>query len=386
MQFVEEGLIDLDAPVTRYLPDYPERTGTRVTVHQLLNHTSGIVSFTNTPGWPPEAGRRDPLGVFSELELLFEPGTRFSYTNSGYFLLGMVLEAATGRSYEDLLRERIFAPLGMSDSGYDWPERILPKRADGYDKRIDGSVVNARYNDMTAPLAAGGLYSTVEDLHRWDQALYGDRVLSEESKERMFSPGLGNYGYGWGITTTDGVLTIRHTGGIEGFNSLITRNPDLGRLIVLLNNTGRAPLVQMAGSIGTILDGGAPTPPKPPAAARLLQTYVESGVAATLAEAMQMRAGAEYDASSGELRQLISHLLADGHAADGLKLAQGLFEDPPTRSGDAALLAQAHQENGNRVEAIQNYARAIALSSTPRRLLIYTDAIRELTALTPEVQ
>src|SRR5215510_9209272 len=116
MQLVEQGKIDLAAPVTRYLPDYPKRTGDRVNIHQLLNHTSGIVGYTEIPTW--DAAMRNPytptqfLEFFSSLDLLFEPGSKFSYSNSGYFLLGAILEKVTGQSYEKLLRERIFAPLG----------------------------------------------------------------------------------------------------------------------------------------------------------------------------------------------------------------------------------------------------------------------------------
>ena len=245
MQLVEQGQIDLAAPVTRYLPGYPSRTGDRVTIHQLLNHTAGIVGYTEIPTFGATA--RNPYTptkfvdeLFSKLDLLFEPGTKFSYSNSGYFLLGAILERVTGQPYEKLLRERIFAPVGMNDSGYDSTQPLLSKRAAGYDKRFDGSYVNTTYIDMTQPYAAGSLYSTVDDLYRWDRVLYTEKMLNAKSKERMFTPGLSNYGYGWEIRQKDGVTTIEHGGGINGFNTLITRNPESRRLVVLLNNTGGA--------------------------------------------------------------------------------------------------------------------------------------------------
>jgi CubicO group peptidase (beta-lactamase class C family) len=386
MQLVERGQIELNAPITRYLPDYPERTGGRITIHHLLNHTSGIVGYTELPKFGTTA--RNPYTpaafveeFFAKLDLLFEPGSKYSYNNSAYFLLGVILEKTTGQSYERLLQERIFTPLGMQDSGYDSTRPLLPKRAAGYDKRFDGSYVNTSYLDMSQPYAAGSLFSTVDDLHKWDQALYTDKVLSASSREKMFTPGLSNYGYGWVITRKDGVTTIEHGGGINGFNTLITRNPESQRLIVLLNNTGGAPLNQMADAIRALLTGKEPLMPKVPAAPTLFKTYETSGLSAALMQAKEMQSGTQYDASSGELSRLAEQLLAVGKLPDGLDLAKQLATDAPRSAPAAALLARAHRANGNRIEAVQQYSRAIELSETPRAFPIYTDAIRELSNL-----
>ena len=388
MQLVERGQIDLAAPVTRYLPDYPANPGNRVTIHHLLTHTSGIVGYTEIPAWSSTVRNpyspTDFLAQFSKLDLLFEPGTRFSYSNSGYFLLGVVLEKVTGQPYETLLRERIFAPAGMNDSGYDATQPLLHKRAAGYDKRFDESYVNTAYLDMTQPFSAGSLYSTVEDLYRWDQMLLTDKILSAKSRERMFTPGLSNYGYGWTITSTNGVRTISHSGGINGFSTFLTRNPDSKRVIILLNNTGGAPLEAMADSIRLILDGKDPVMPKRPAAMTLFKTYGASGLAAVLAQAKTMQAGSEDDAGSSELSRLANQLLATGKHADALTLARKLADEAPRSAAAAVLLARAHRASGHRIEAVQSYARAIELSETPRAFLIYTDAIREISALEPK--
>jgi CubicO group peptidase (beta-lactamase class C family) len=234
---------------------------------------------------------------------------------------------------------------------------------------------------MTQPYAAGSLYSTVDDLYRWDQALLTEKILSARSKERMFTPGLSDYGYAWTISTKNGVTTIEHGGGINGFNTLLTRNPDSKRVIILLNNTGGAPLTPIADSIRMILDGKEPAMPKRPTAAMLLKTHGESGLAAALAQAKNMQAGSEYDAGSGELSRLANQLLAIGKTADALELAKRLAEDSPKSAAAAVLLARAHRASGHRIEAVQNYSRAIELSETPRAFLIYTDAIREISAL-----
>ncbi len=388
MQLVERKQIDLGAPVTRYLPDYPANPGNRVTIHHLLNHTSGIVGYTEIPAW--SATVRNPytpaafLEHFSKLDLLFEPGTRFSYNNSGYFLLGVILEKVTGQSYETLLRERIFAPAGMNDSGYDSTLQLLSKRAAGYDKRFDESYVNAAYLDMTQPYAAGSLYSTVEDLYRWEQALLTEKILSAQSKERIFTPGLSDYGYGWTITRKNGVSTIAHNGGINGFNTRMMRHPDLKRVIVILNNTGGAPLEAITDSIGVVLDGKEPAMPKRPAALTLFTTYGTSGLAAALAQAKTMQAGSEYDAGGGELSRLANQLLTTGKTADALELATTLAEECPKSASAAMLLARAHRASGHRVEAVRHYARAIELSETPRGFLILTDAIQEVALLEPK--
>jgi CubicO group peptidase (beta-lactamase class C family) len=192
LQLVAEGKIKLDGKITDYLPDYRQDTGERVTIHQLLNHTSGIPSYTSRPEFFPEVSRNpytptDFVKKYTSGDLEFEPGTTFKYNNSGYFLLGAIIEKITGKPYAEVLKERIFTPLGMTDSGYDVYATLIPKRAQGYEKTADG-YINAAYLDMSLPYAAGSIYSTVEDLYKWDQALYGEKILSAESKNLMFTP------------------------------------------------------------------------------------------------------------------------------------------------------------------------------------------------------
>jgi CubicO group peptidase (beta-lactamase class C family) len=265
MQLVEEGKLSVDATLSSLLPYYRKDTGERVTVHHLLRHTSGIPSYTGLPNFRSEISR-DPYDVqefvekFCSGDLEFDPGTEWAYDNSGYFLLGAILEEVTGQPYDELLRERIFDPLEMDDSGYDWSRPILPKRARGYQRARDG-IRNADYLDMSLPYAAGSLYSTVEDLFLWDQALYGEAVLSAGAKQQMFSPGLEDYGYGWRIRRQpigpDNAerLTISHGGGINGFNTVIMRVPQDRHLVVLLNNTGGTTLGSMVNGILGILYG-----------------------------------------------------------------------------------------------------------------------------------
>lgn len=226
MQLVEKGKLKLAGKITDYLPDYPKASGDKITIHHLLTHTSGIPNYTNFPKFF-ETLSREPVTPeaftkkFDSMPLDFEPGTKFSYSNSGYFLLGVIIEKVTGKPYADVLTENILKPAQLDNTGYDLFSPILPKRATGYEKK-NGGYVNSPYLDMTIPYAAGSMYSTVEDLYRWDQALYTDKLLSASGKAIMYTPFLDGYAYGWGVRNAkigqlkDSLLLIEHTGEIGG--------------------------------------------------------------------------------------------------------------------------------------------------------------------------
>ena len=257
LQFVNEGKIRLDGHLSDYLPSYRKDTGSRVTIAELLSHTSAIPNFTDLPGFLNGAASRVHHSVpefvqdFCSGDLRFEPGTKFEYSNSGYFLLGAVLEEVSGATYEQLLRERIFQPLGMHDSGYAHSETVLPHRAAGYERSSMG-LQNARYYDMSVPFAAGALYSTVDDLNLWDQALYGERLLPANLRDLLFKPNLENYGYGWVILVPAagspyaGESIPMHGGAIFGFQSVIQRIIQHRETIVLLDNNDDETLLQTA--------------------------------------------------------------------------------------------------------------------------------------------
>ena len=166
LQLVNEDKIRLEGHVSDYLPYYREDTGNQITIRQLLSHTSGVPSFTSLPGFLDGPESRTHYGVqefvkkYCSGHLEFVPGTKFDYSNSGYFLLGAVLEQVSGKSYEDLLQQRIFGPLGMKNSGYAHTESFIPHRAAGYERTSSG-FQNARFYDMSIPFSAGALYSTV---------------------------------------------------------------------------------------------------------------------------------------------------------------------------------------------------------------------------------
>jgi CubicO group peptidase (beta-lactamase class C family) len=245
MLLQQQGKLRVQDAIRAHLADCPS-TWDEVTIHHLLSHTSGVPNHTDFPeiwatiGLPQTVP--ELIATFKDRPLDFAPGQRWNYSNSGYILLGAIIEQVAGQAYEQFMCEQIFEPLGMFDSGYDRYTSILPHRAAGYAKR-DGTVVNARYIDMSIPYAGGALYSTVGDLRIWDAALYAERLIPLELQAAMFAPtpiaeppGQADYGYGWGIYRMFERRCVGHSGGIFGFSTNLMRFLDDRILIAVLSN------------------------------------------------------------------------------------------------------------------------------------------------------
>lgn len=260
LQLVENGKIDLEGTITDYLPDYPaEPHGGKVTVHQLLTHTSGIPSYTGIDEIMSARGAwtgspRDFTHHFEKLELEFEPGSEYKYNNSGYHLLGLIIEAVSGMSYEEYLRKNILDLLGMNNTGVEQYQEVVMNLADGYESIGENPVADGNIN-MDIPYAAGSMYSTVEDLHTWHQALTDRKLLSEDSYEKMFTPYQNNYGYGWSMVEWFDRPVISHGGGIDGFSTFGARFPEEELYVLVLSNMGSAPSGRFARDLSAIALG-----------------------------------------------------------------------------------------------------------------------------------
>jgi len=374
LQLVEEGKIKLDGKITDYLTDYRKDTGDKVSIHQLLNHTSGIPSYTARPDFMAEISR-NPYAVanfvkrFASGDLQFEPGSKFSYNNSGYHILGAIIEKVTGKSYETVLTERIFRPLGMTSTGYDHHAPLLQKRASGYQKTPDG-FVNAAYLDMSIPYAAGSIYSTVEDLLKWDQSLYQDKILSADSKKLMFTPGLGNYGYGIRITdepvgkTDQKTKIIGHGGGINGFNSLNLRAVEKQQTVIILDNVNLGQYhAKIATSIIGILNGQPIELPKRSIAETLYKIAIEKGVASAVAEYRKLKAenSPTFDFSETELNTLGYQLLGLKRPKDAIEIFKLNVEIFPNSANPYDTLGELYLADGQKDLALANYKKAVEL-------------------------
>jgi CubicO group peptidase (beta-lactamase class C family) len=244
----ERNRLKVSDPISRYLHDLPN-AWQGITIHQLLTHTSGIPNYTNDLQFArlkrTGASPQEMISLVAGKELEFNPGTKWAYTNTGYILLGMLIEKVSGQSYAEFLKSNIFEPLRMTNSGYDRATDILKERPSGYEIN-EGRITNADFIDMSVPYAAGGIYSTVEDMYRWNEALaHNGELLSADSLRQMFTPypeaAYEGQHYGYGVVISQlkfGKLLYYHGGGVDGFSSSIQRYPKEGVCIIVLSNLG----------------------------------------------------------------------------------------------------------------------------------------------------
>jgi CubicO group peptidase (beta-lactamase class C family) len=258
LKLQERGLLSVQASICEYLDDCPE-AWQEISLHHLLTHTSGIpehvgraefmeaVATGASPDTIIEWFRNEPLD--------FAPGERWSYSNSGYILLGEIIHEVSGNSYQTFLDENIFEPLGMTNTGYDRNLSIIEHRAEGY-----ASIIHkAEYINMSIPYAAGGLYSTVEDLYLWDQALYNSQLISQESWDTMLAAAVSSYaaerlyGYGLEIVSESQHPSISHGGNLPGFASFMTHFTDDNTTVIVLSNLETAPVESIVSAIAEIV-------------------------------------------------------------------------------------------------------------------------------------
>ncbi len=284
LRLVEQGKLNLQDDITRFIPDYPTH-GKHITIEHLLTHTSGIKSYTGMQEWDPVTHRKD----FTPSELVdffknqppdFDPGTEWKYNNSGYVLLGFILEKVTGKSYGDYIEEEFFKPLGMKNSRYDMTSAIIKNRAKGYGEQEDGNVVNAPYVSMTQPYAAGSLLSTTADLLTWTRALHSLKVLNQNTFSKATQPyilpnGINTfYGYGLVLGNLYGNPTVEHSGGIHGFVSNLVYLPQQEISIILLSNCDSKSLGELTEKIAAVALGVQRIPEVVPVSPTDLEAFV----------------------------------------------------------------------------------------------------------------
>ena len=253
----ERGKLSVNDPVKKYMPDAPAAWD-KITIFHLLTHTSGIPNFTEFPDYrklePFPTTAEQLVARFRDKPLEFEPGEKWNYSNSGYVLLGYLIEKISGESYEKFVNENIFGPLGMKDSGYDSNTAIIPHRASGYVRGPNG-FAHAGFINMTVPLSAGALYSTTGDLLKWEQDLFGGKLLSPASLEKMTTPFKNDYAFGVEVRTAKGHKLIEHNGAIEGFNTQLEYFPDEKLTVAVLANMNTPAPGQIASQLAAVAHG-----------------------------------------------------------------------------------------------------------------------------------
>lgn len=377
LQLAAEKKLDLHTPITKYLTDYPKENGNKITIHHLLSHTSGIPNYTAFPRFFEEESRNpytpnEFVEKFANKDLDFSPGEKFNYSNSGYFLLGVIVEKLTGKTYEQMLLDNIFTPLNMKDTGYDNHGEILKNRATGYEKN-GNTFVNSNYLDMSIPYSAGSLYSTVEDLYLWDRALYTNKLLPQKYMDLYFKPaipafGNSHYAYGWAVgkdiigNTPDSIYVISHGGGINGFNTIISRTPSDKSLVVLLNNTGGAPLNQMTRAIRGIMHSKTYDLPEKSLAYDLLDVIQNKGIKAGVAHFNLNKDSDNFDLNEDEMNQVGYQLMGDDKVEEAAQIFKLNIDAFPKSSNAFDSYGEALMSLGKNDLAVENYKKSVELN------------------------
>ena len=259
MMLQERGQLDVNDSVCEYIPQCPAPLQP-VTLRHLLNHTSGVTEF-GKPQPENDCFRRTPMTTAAAVERAkqfvpdFKPGEKFAYSSVAFVLLGDVIAKVSGKSYEDYLRDNIFGPLNMTGTGLDHQKQIIKHRAAGYARAKDGSISNFDYFNLDYIFAAGGLYSTVEDLYLWDQALYTEKLVKEKTLNQIFTPGLENFGYGWEMFQQKNRRLVRSGGRSFGFSNSLVRYPAEKVTVIVLSNIDTAGAAKIADDLSAIVFG-----------------------------------------------------------------------------------------------------------------------------------
>jgi CubicO group peptidase (beta-lactamase class C family) len=242
LKLQEEGKLSVHDKLDKYFPQF--LYGNDITIEHLLTHTSGIYNYTNDIDDNDSAIVSNPVSKYRVLDLIFNkpldfpPGTEFRYSNSGYYLLGLIIEKVTGQPYETMIRNLIFTPLQMQHTGFDFSHLTDTNKTTGYSKLDANERIVAQHWDSTVTYSAGAIYSTCSDLYKWANAVAKREILSLPSWQQAFTPHLQHYGYGYFIDSSFGRRCIRHSGGLPGFISYFTYYPSEDLTIILLNNKG----------------------------------------------------------------------------------------------------------------------------------------------------
>jgi CubicO group peptidase (beta-lactamase class C family) len=357
MMLAEKHKLGYEDPVTKYV-ELPECYD-QVTIRNLLTHTSGVFEYSDLG-----SGRPDKL-IFKTKSLHFPPGQRYEYSNSNYVLLSIVIEKITGLTFSDFLKRKIFEPLVMTRT-FPYPNG---------DKEIDGVAVGynqfGKLDDYNSPVmfGDGGLYSTVEDLLKWDQALYTETLLKQSTLAEAFRPGTviegtSTYGFGWNIGEGPDGKYVWHTGNTAGFRAYIQRRLDQQRTIIILTNTGPSKRVEIAEAINAILDHRPYVVPKRSGAKKLYSLISQHGIdhAMGFYDSVRQQKSSVYDFAESDMNLLGYFLLYDeNNVNDAIKIFKLNAEAFPSSSNVFDSLGEAYVKKGDKQAALKSYQRALEI-------------------------
>lgn len=363
MQLAEQDKLKVTDPASKYLDDFP--WGDKITLHHLLSHTSGTFNYFAHPEFRNRISTirsvDDALELIFDQELRFdEPGSQFSYSNSGIVILGAIIEQVSGQDYDEYIWEHIHKPLGMHDTGINYLEDVEENRAVGYDKTPTGRFIRNIFRVPPAN-ADGGIETTVEDMLKFDQGLYGNDLISEESKKQMFTPNLRNYGYCFSINERYGNRIISHGGGAPGVSASFNRyTKDKFTVIVMSNYGGGAGPV--ARTIEAILFGQPYDMPRPSLGEYLYQYQKDHGLKNLEQNWSTVLKEGQYQINRSNLLNGLGYALLSENETDFaisiFKINTQLF---PGEANPYDSLGDAFQQKGDIQSAIASYKKALEI-------------------------
>lgn len=373
LQLVEQDKLRLDGKISDYLADFPKNTGNKISIGQLLCHSSGIPDnqyFENwyTELWMKEYSTQELIALFYGVDLEFPPGSRFAYSNTGYYISAAIIEKVTGKRYAEVLRENILEPLGMESSGFIDSDTVIPKLATGY-MYWNFQFIKPPYSNPSSSKGAGSIYSTVEDLFKWDRALADSRLVSKEYQDLMFEPHISirsgrDYGYGVVLGEdfvaghSESIRFVEHTGNQPGFSCLLLRIPDGSRCIIVLSNIDHIDLRSIRRGLVDILYGQ--------------RAEVRRPISLVLAEcktAEQIRAAIEgfrnsrneYAVRRDAVNGLGFRFMSDGKPDMGLAVLEFNAGEHPRSPWVYESLAEAYLKVGEKEKAAGNLQKVLEI-------------------------
>jgi CubicO group peptidase (beta-lactamase class C family) len=372
MMLQERGKLNVADPICKFVENCPPAWQT-ITIRHLLTHTSGLANYTALPETRKVSVQNSTsteiVDLFRNKPLEFKPGEKFAYSNSGYYLLGLMIDKTSGKSYAEFLRDNIFTPLGMKNSGDDASSTLVPNRASGYRWAVR-TFVNAEYTDMGFPYSAGALYSTTGDLLLWDQALYTDKPISRKSLDETFTPFMdidfmpgAKYAYGWAISKRSNRPMIEHGGDINGFSTYIRRFPAENVTVIVLSNQERYKVDKVTDDLSDIVFGEPYKMPVMAISDLLAATIEQKGIATALEQYRDLKRTQpeNYDFSERLLDRFGYDLLESKKVNEAIEILKLNAEMFPQSSNVYDSLGESYMVNGDKDLAIKNYEKSLEL-------------------------
>lgn len=370
---VQKGLVSLEKTIEDYLPEFKDKPAAKITIKQLLNHTSGMPNYDIIKDFFPRISRQsfsreNYLKVYKDSALAFEPGTRYMYSSWGYFTLGYIIEKVTKKSYEQAMKDEIFSKINMANSGSYSHTQIIPKRASGYDYGF-GSFLSADFRDQSNTMGTGDIYTTVEDLFKFHMAIANNTLLNKELTKEMFTPGMrpARYGYGWfnqnfRYTATDSIIANYHLGTTEGFNAFMIRIPATNSMAVILCNSATTDYLGIIKSILKVMNN------KPVVLKRPVHKEMENVIGTSNAQAAVnafkeiKKDTAHYYVDWVQMYYLGEKLISLNRYEDAKLIAENNVVEFPDKDLISLSLANIYLALNKKEEAVKFYKKTIQLN------------------------